>query len=209
MVPFHEIKALFKQSQVKGEAVVLTFECLKTDDVMGVLGVTGEDVVLGVTPTQAHIDLTGGAAVMPSVSFMVPEVRGQGRPRACVRAGHASVYKADADRAFEASLRRAFEAARRLAGLPEEPAGGEVSVAVRCSSPKARGPRGSEQPFVQRPDADNVAKSVLDALNGVAWRDDSQVTDLWVRKMRRRADSGRRTEVEVSWGEVDADGRDD
>ena len=34
-----------------------------------------------------------------------------------------------------------------------------------------------------RPDIDNYAKSVLDALNGIVYRDDSQVVDLFVRKL--------------------------
>lgn len=33
-----------------------------------------------------------------------------------------------------------------------------------------------------RPDADNAAKAALDALSGIVYRDDSQVTDLIVRK---------------------------
>ena len=34
----------------------------------------------------------------------------------------------------------------------------------------------------KKPDVDNVAKSVLDALNGVAWLDDSQVVRLEISK---------------------------
>ena len=34
----------------------------------------------------------------------------------------------------------------------------------------------------KKPDIDNVAKAVLDALNGVAYRDDTQVIELHVRK---------------------------
>lgn len=34
----------------------------------------------------------------------------------------------------------------------------------------------------KKPDIDNVVKSVLDALNGVAYKDDTQVTELSVRK---------------------------
>ncbi len=37
-------------------------------------------------------------------------------------------------------------------------------------------------PATIKPDADNIAKIVLDALNGVAWRDDSEVTELRVFK---------------------------
>ena len=35
---------------------------------------------------------------------------------------------------------------------------------------------------VSRPDLDNLAKAVLDAGNGVIWRDDSLVTTLVIRK---------------------------
>ena len=34
----------------------------------------------------------------------------------------------------------------------------------------------------KKPDGDNIAKAVCDALNGVAYKDDSQVVDLTVRK---------------------------
>ncbi len=34
----------------------------------------------------------------------------------------------------------------------------------------------------KKPDIDNVVKAVLDALNGVAYRDDTQVIELHVRK---------------------------
>lgn len=34
----------------------------------------------------------------------------------------------------------------------------------------------------KRPDVDNLAKSILDALNGIAYKDDSQVVDLVVQK---------------------------
>jgi crossover junction endodeoxyribonuclease RusA len=37
-------------------------------------------------------------------------------------------------------------------------------------------------PHVKKPDADKLARAVFDALSGVAWTDDSQVTDLIARK---------------------------
>jgi crossover junction endodeoxyribonuclease RusA len=46
-----------------------------------------------------------------------------------------------------------------------------------------------------RKDVDNCAKAVLDGLNGVAWADDNQVTDLVIRK---RCDTkAPRTEVTI------------
>ena len=35
----------------------------------------------------------------------------------------------------------------------------------------------------KKPDADNISKCILDALNGIAYHDDSQVTDLEVTKI--------------------------
>lgn len=35
----------------------------------------------------------------------------------------------------------------------------------------------------KRPDADNIAKIVADALNGIAWHDDAQVVSMAVRKV--------------------------
>ena len=34
----------------------------------------------------------------------------------------------------------------------------------------------------KKPDCDNIAKAILDALNGIAYHDDSQVVGLWVEK---------------------------
>lgn len=47
-----------------------------------------------------------------------------------------------------------------------------------------------------KPDADNVAKSVCDALNGLAWLDDSQVVDCRVKKVY-----GRHPRLDVTVGE--------
>jgi len=41
--------------------------------------------------------------------------------------------------------------------------------------------RGRKRP-AGKPDADNLAKTILDALNGVAWIDDGQVVDLTISK---------------------------
>lgn len=35
---------------------------------------------------------------------------------------------------------------------------------------------------IKRPDADNIAKTVLDALNGIAYYDDSQIVEVTVKK---------------------------
>ena len=34
----------------------------------------------------------------------------------------------------------------------------------------------------RKPDLDNIAKSILDSLNGIAWQDDSQIVNIWISK---------------------------
>lgn len=47
----------------------------------------------------------------------------------------------------------------------------------------------------RRMDVDNVAKSVLDGLNGIAYQDDDQVVELLVRK--HRVKNNERVEIEI------------
>ena len=35
---------------------------------------------------------------------------------------------------------------------------------------------------MKKPDADNIAKAILDSLNGLAYKDDNQIVDLSVKK---------------------------
>lgn len=49
-----------------------------------------------------------------------------------------------------------------------------------------------------RPDADNVAKAVADALNGVAWKDDAQVARLVVEKRHCAQDDAEGARVVVT-----------
>ena len=44
------------------------------------------------------------------------------------------------------------------------------------------------KPYTKKPDADNLAKAILDALNGVAYPDDAQIVTLTVRKRYGEAD---------------------
>lgn len=54
---------------------------------------------------------------------------------------------------------------------------------------------GRADPHIKRPDADNVAKAILDALNGHAYNDDSAIALLTVRKYQTTGAS--RVEVTV------------
>lgn len=61
----------------------------------------------------------------------------------------------------------------------------EMEIQVFRALPKNTPKKVLWKPDTVRPDIDNIAKSVLDALNGVAYDDDLQVTKLTVTKHPR------------------------
>lgn len=48
-----------------------------------------------------------------------------------------------------------------------------------------------------RPDLDNFAKNLMDALNGIAWKDDGQVHSLKITKWYHEIGQGPRTEIQI------------
>ena len=73
------------------------------------------------------------------------------------------------------------------------PKNGPVSVTIYVfrQLPKSR-PKGLVlEPDTYKPDVDNISKNVLDALNGLAWKDDSQVVELTVKKYPRSREQER------------------
>ena len=128
------------------------------------------------------------------MEFEVPFVAGKQRPRVTAH----GTYTPRSTREAEAAVRAAFLAA---AGPFEAPLFGGAPVAltvdVRRHLPKSRPRRVVSEPDTFKPDADNVCKLVADALNGVAWADDSQVVRLWCRKFDRRRGEDDRTTVRI------------
>lgn len=124
---------------------------------------------------------------MPALAFTVPgEVRGKGRPR-IVKIGGFSRMAADRKTAtYENLVAMAAEAA--LAG--REPFDCPVAVQIRArivpaasASRKAREDMLSgRSPPAKKPDLDNIIKC-LDALNGIAFRDDALVVSIKATKL--------------------------
>jgi Holliday junction resolvase RusA-like endonuclease len=87
---------------------------------------------------------------------------------------------------------------------------GELRVLVEVTRelPKSAAAKRLGEPDVSRPDADNYAKLVLDALNGLAWHDDSQITELVARKLpRTKHGSGDRIDIKVYY--IDEKGKEE
>jgi Holliday junction resolvase RusA-like endonuclease len=133
------------------------------------------------------------------VTFSVPFVRGQGRPRF----GRMRAYKPAADRDAERAIRDAYKGAsiRQHGHVVMAPDGVPVSVAVVTARrlPKSFPKRVMREHDTHKPDASNVLKLVEDALNGVAYADDAQITETHTVKRDRIRDWCDRTYVTVYW----------
>lgn len=120
--------------------------------------------------------------------------KGQPRPRAFVRGGRASVYEAGTAEGWKAQVAAAcakIEGARFAGPLL-------VKLVFYMPRPKGHfrtnGDLKANAPLIlhtSKPDVDNLAKSVLDALTGIhAWTDDDQVCALNVRRYYESARNG-------------------
>ena len=116
------------------------------------------------------------------IIFIPGDPVAQPRPKVSTRGGFARAY-VDAKHPIHA-----YKQAIRLAYVN---AGGEIlkgpiRVNIDCwfTRPKSHSKKRSEQleRKITKPDVDNLAKAILDALNGIAYEDDSQVYSLEVQK---------------------------
>lgn len=64
-----------------------------------------------------------------------------------------------------------------------------VDIAIYGTLPKSCSSKVAEANYAKRPDIDNIAKTVLDALNGVAYKDDAYVVKLTATKIPRTPES--------------------
>jgi Holliday junction resolvase RusA-like endonuclease len=128
--------------------------------------------------------------VYPGVRIVVPGPPvPKGRPRVTTRGGFARAFTPAKTRRYEDLIRLKAAEHMELFTLPQLQ--GALSVKIRAfmqtpqaiAKHKAKGPlaeTGELRPLT-KPDVDNFAK-VIDALNGIVWRDDSQVVSLTVDK---------------------------
>lgn len=120
------------------------------------------------------------------VIFEVPgEPRGKGRPRFS-KTGHA--YTDSETRAYEKKIEAYY---RKALGAFRWPDSEFISVDITAYYPIPKSAtkaataamRAGQVPPSRKPDIDNVMKIVLDALNGVAYKDDSRVVRVEAQKV--------------------------
>jgi len=107
------------------------------------------------------------------------------RPRAAIIGGHARIFTPKTTEAYEKEIRAAW--VRANGDKPEE---GPLRARIYFGLPIPKSEtKGNKLQMIQRkvfptkkPDLDNLAKAVLDALNGVAYKDDCQIVTMLSRK---------------------------
>ena len=123
---------------------------------------------------------------MQTVVYIPGAPVGKGRPRVAVQGWHAHAYTPQRTRDYEWLVQQCF-AAQKCAVMPR---GEALSVTVEaiCPVPESATKKQLAEMLAGRtlptkkPDADNVLKIILDALNGVAYEDDRQIVSLAIRK---------------------------
>ncbi|WP_117017103.1 RusA family crossover junction endodeoxyribonuclease [Aeribacillus pallidus] len=109
----------------------------------------------------------------------------QGRPRATTINGHIRMYDPKKSSDFKNYVRLVASEHR-----PDKLLEGPISLTVKVykkslksfSKKKIAAAEAGELRPTSKPDVDNYAKSIKDALKNVIWKDDSQVVDLHISK---------------------------
>jgi Holliday junction resolvase RusA-like endonuclease len=125
----------------------------------------------------------GPVALPPWVTVEIPgEPVAQGRPRLAVLHGHARAYDPVKSRIWKGVAQMFMRDAMR--GRAPMQGALEVEIIATWSCPMSASKHdGAERRLrAKKPDAENVAKAVLDAGNGVVWGDDAQIARLTVTK---------------------------
>ena len=126
---------------------------------------------------------------------------GMGRPRAVIRGKHAGVYERPEDASWKAYASALYQSAMFSQLHPCTPLAGPVAVWIvavwACPKSAKKADRCRQRPRVGKPDADNIAKAVCDAGNGVLWVDDAQVVELHVTRFVAAEGGAPRVEVTV------------
>ena len=109
---------------------------------------------------------------------------GQGRPKFSTINGHARAYDPEKSRNYKAYIRMLATQVMKDSGFTMIEGPCVLRIDAYFEVPKSKSKKfkeaaleGKERP-TKKPDADNIVKAILDALNGLMYKDDSCIVDL-------------------------------
>ena len=113
---------------------------------------------------------------------IVGKVIGKQRPKFSSRGGFVKTYTPDQTVNYENYVKMLWlqSGQEKLTGNIRATIDADFMIPKSFSKKKRNALDGAYCP--KKPDCDNIAKSILDALNGIAYDDDSQIVELVVRK---------------------------
>jgi len=124
---------------------------------------------------------------MIQITYSVPgEPRGKGRPKFARRGNFVKTYTDAKTASYEDQIR--FYALQAMGDTKAIQGAVRVFISICMAVPKSYSKKrtedclsGSEKPL-KKPDWDNVAKSICDAMNGIVYGDDTQIVEAHVTK---------------------------
>lgn len=105
--------------------------------------------------------------------------KGKDRPRFVRRGNFVQTYTTKATKEYEETIRKAF--LEQCKGQYDKEYIGQVKVSIWAffEPPKSCSKKKKNEliktPHLKKCDLDNIVKIILDSLNGIAWKDDSQI----------------------------------
>ena len=117
---------------------------------------------------------------------IVGEPQGKGRPRFSTRGGFVKTYTPEKTASYENFVKVCY-----LNKYKGNKLDGEITAEIIAyfSIPKSLSKKKRSEAIegkikpTKKPDTDNIAKTILDSLNGIAFEDDKQVVSLLVKKL--------------------------
>ena len=126
---------------------------------------------------------------MQKLKFEVPgSPKGQGRPKFSTINGHAKAYDPEKSRNYKAYVKLLATQAMKEQGFTMIDGPCCLDIMAFFEVPKSKSKKFKERALLglerptKKPDIDNIVKALQDALNGLAYKDDSSIVFLSVAK---------------------------
>jgi len=112
-----------------------------------------------------------------TLSFTIPgRVSGKGRPKFARRGNFVTAYTPEKTRTMESVVRDFASQAMRGKELIVGPVSLEICALLHPAESWSKKRKAAAKWVTGKPDCDNIVKLCGDSLNGIVWKDDSQIS---------------------------------